>query len=151
MKLYSFKTALLYAFAIYSYGCAGEDQANQPQASFVATNRTHIIDEHGDPLFFSGINLGNWLLWEGYLMMGDYEYRTHTQFLNELEQAFGSKSQALEFELQWRANYVTEQTIADLKDLGFNSVRVPFSYTLVWQHIATRYANEPQMWGYNIG
>tara|TARA_Y100001934_G_scaffold283884_1_gene408885 strand:+ start:3500 stop:4756 length:1257 start_codon:yes stop_codon:yes gene_type:complete len=224
VKLYSFKTALLYAFAIYSYGCAGEDQAIQPQASFVATHGTHIIDEHGDPLFFSGINLGNWLLWEGYLMMGDYEYRPHTQFLNELEQAFGSKSQALEFEHQWRANYVTEQTIADLKDLGFNSVRVPFSYTLfwqnntlvndgftyldrliewckiyniyilldmhaapgyqnpgdhsdnlnsnashprasvtfwddqsniqiaslVWQHIATRYANEPQIWGYDL-
>ncbi|UII26442.1 cellulase family glycosylhydrolase [Fulvivirga maritima] len=80
-----------------------------------------------------GINLGNWLLWEGYLMMGDFEYRTHTQFFDGVKSAFGGDlNQAIEFEHQWRLNYVNEQTIIDLKNMGFNSVRIPFHFNLFW-------------------
>lgn len=75
-------------------------------AQFVHTDGTRILDENGEELNFNGINLGNWLLWEGYLMMGDFNYRTHTQFLNSLTDAFGSAAKAAEFEHQWRLNYV---------------------------------------------
>ena len=101
-------------------------------ADFVSTDGTKIVDEQGNELFLSGINLGNWLVWEGYLMMDDFNYRTHTQFFNELSSALGSSDRAAEFEYQWRLNYVDEQAIADLKALGFNSVRVPFNYNLFW-------------------
>ncbi len=101
-------------------------------ADFVSTNGTKLVDEQGNELFLSGINLGNWLVWEGYLMMGDFNYRTHTQFFNELSDAFGSSDKAAEFEYQWRLHYVDEQAIADLSALGFNSVRVPFNYNLFW-------------------
>ncbi|QJR80710.1 cellulase family glycosylhydrolase [Alteromonas pelagimontana] len=99
---------------------------------YVRTDGTRIVDENGEELFLSGINLGNWLVWEGYLMMGDFNFRTHTQFFNELSSAFGSSDKAAEFEYQWRLNYVDEKAIADLKALGFNSVRVPFNYNLFW-------------------
>lgn len=103
-------------------------------AQFVHTDGTRILDENGEELNFNGINLGNWLLWEGYLMMGDFNYRTHTQFLNSLTDAFGSAAKAAEFEHQWRLNYVDEQAIADLSALGFNSVRVPFHYNMFWKN-----------------
>lgn len=106
--------------------------AQSAYADFVSTDGTKIVDEQGNELFLSGINLGNWLVWEGYLMMGDFNYRTHTQFFNELSSALGSSDRAAEFEYQWRLNYVDEQAIADLKALGFNSVRVPFNYNLFW-------------------
>jgi aryl-phospho-beta-D-glucosidase BglC (GH1 family) len=102
-------------------------------AQFVKTQGTKIVDPNGNPLFFSGMNLGNWLVWEGYLMMGDYNYRTHTQFFNSVKSAFGGNlTQALDFEHQWRMNYVTDQAILDLKNLGFNSVRVPFHHNMFW-------------------
>lgn len=109
-------------------------QANAQSADtkFVHTKGVQVVDADGDELFLSGINLGNWLLWEGYLMMGDFEYRTHTQFRNSLAEVFGSEAKAAEFEHQWRLNYVDEKAIADLKGLGFNSVRVPFHYDLFW-------------------
>lgn len=106
----------------------------ETSAQYVHTNGTKIVDENGAPLYFNGMNLGNWLLWEGYLMMGDFNYRTHTQFLNSLGNAFGDMARAKEFEHQWRLNYVTEQTIIDLKNLGYNSVRVPFHYNMFWQN-----------------
>lgn len=102
-------------------------------AQFVRAQGTQIVDPNGNPIFFSGINLGNWLLWEGYLMMGDFNFKTHTQFFNDIKSAFnGNHTQAMEFEHQWRMHYVTERAIADLKNLGFNSVRVPFHYNLFW-------------------
>lgn len=104
-------------------------------AQYVRTQGTKIVDPSGADIKLYGINLGNWLLWEGYLMMGDFNYRTHTQFLNSLAGAFGGNlNQAKEFEHQWRLNYVTERTISDLQSLGFNSVRVPFHYNMFWQN-----------------
>ena len=108
--------------------------ADRAQAQYVHTDGTQIVDGNGDPIHLNGINLGNWLLWEGYLMMGDFNYRTHTQFLNSLAETFGSMAQAKEFEHQWRLNYVTEREIADLRSLGFNTVRVPFHYNLFWEN-----------------
>lgn len=102
---------------------------------YVHTDGTQIRDEDNNPIYMRGMNLGNWLLWEGYLMMGDFDYRTHTQFFNEVKDAFGGNlGQAIEFEHQWRLNYVNEQAIIDLKNLGFNSVRVPFHFNLFWDY-----------------
>lgn len=103
-------------------------------SQFIHTQGTRIVDGNGDEIYFTGMNLGNWLLWEGYLMMGDFEYRTHTQFLNSLANAVGGMNNAKEFEHQWRLHYVDERAIADLAALGFNSVRVPFHYNMFWQN-----------------
>ncbi len=101
-------------------------------AQYVHTNGTKIVDANGNQLYMSGMNLGNWLVWEGYLMMGDYNYRTHTQFFNSLKNSLGGFDQAMAFEREWRLNYVTEKTIQELSGLGFNSIRVPFNYKLFW-------------------
>ena len=39
------------------------------KANFVSTSGTTILDPQGQELFFSGINLGNWL---GKLFVGEY-------------------------------------------------------------------------------
>ena len=67
-------------------------------------------------------------------MMGDFNYRTHTQFFDSIADALGGVNEATEFEYQWRLNYVNEDAIADLKGLGFNSVRVPFNFKLFYQN-----------------
>ncbi len=108
---------------------------NHANAQYVHTQGTKIVDGNGKDLYFTGMNLGNWLLWEGYLMMGDFNYRTHTQFFNSAKTAFGGDlAKAMEFEHQWRLNYVTNESIRELKGLGFNSVRVPFHFNLFWDY-----------------
>ncbi len=102
--------------------------------AFVHTEGTRIVDKDGKDLPMKGMNLGNWLIWEGYLMMGDFSYRTHSQFLDSLKKAFGCEDKAREFERQWRLNYVDERAIKDLHDLGYNSVRVPFHHNMFWKN-----------------
>ncbi|MEP3482310.1 MAG: cellulase family glycosylhydrolase [Fuerstiella sp.] len=123
-----FKYCVVVAIAIFSH----QVRAEPSLLKFVHTEGTKIVDEDGNQLYLNGINLGNWLLWEGYLMMGDFEYRTHTQFLNSLTDVFGSAKKAAEFQHQWRLNYVDQKAISDLKGLGFNAVRVPFHFKLFW-------------------
>ncbi|VUD40229.1 Endoglucanase C307 [Thalassocella blandensis] len=118
------------------FSIAASLAASQTHAQYVHTDGTRIVDGNGNPIFFNGINLGNWLLWEGYLMMGDFNYRTHTQFFNSLKNVLGGFDQAMAFEHEWRMNYVTEETIIELKNLGFNSVRVPFNYNMFWYNNA---------------
>lgn len=123
---------LMFGVVLVSLMSEGQANAQVADAGYVHTDGKKIVDANGDELFLNGINLGNWLLWEGYLMMGDFNYRTHTQFRDSLTRVFGSAKKAAEFEHQWRLNYVDERAIADLKSLGFNSVRVPFHYDLFW-------------------
>lgn len=126
LKLNLVKTILI--FLLISAGFI-----NNSNAQFFRTQGTQIVNGSGNPVYFQGMNLGNWFVWEGYLMMGDYNYRTHSQFFNSMKSAFGGNhGQAMDFQHQWRMNYVTEQTIIDLKNLGFNSVRVPFHYNMFW-------------------
>lgn len=106
--------------------------SSEVHAQYVHTDGTKIVDGNGNQVYMAGMNLGNWLVWEGYLMMGDYNYRTHTQFFNSLKNSLGGFDQAMAFEREWRLNYVSEKTIQELKGLGFNSVRVPFNYKLFW-------------------
>lgn len=123
---------VLSTFLVSTNGNAQSLGTSSAANKFVHTKGTKILDANGKELYLSGINLGNWLLWEGYLMMGDFQYRTHTQFLGSLSRVFGSAEKAKEFERQWRLNYVDERAIADLKTLGFNAIRVPFHHTLFW-------------------
>lgn len=124
------KSQLLTLFIILLFSAGFINTAN---AQFIRAQGTQIVKSDGTPIYFQGMNLGNWLVWEGYLMMGDFNYRTHSQFFNNIKSAFGGNhAQAMEFQHQWRLNYVTNQTIVDLKNLGFNSVRVPFHYNLFW-------------------
>ena len=102
-------------------------------AQFIKASGTQIVDGSGRQIFFNGTNLGNWLVWEGYMMMNDGNYRTHTQLFNSMKAAFGNDfAKTREFERQWRLNYVTQETIDELAGLGYNSVRVRFNYKLFW-------------------
>jgi endoglucanase len=106
---------------------------NQQNNFFLDVSGRNICDSRGNNIYFQGINLGNWLVWEGYLMMGDFKYRTHSQFFDSLVAAFASREKALEFEHQWRLHYEDEKAINDLKELGFNSLRVPFNYKIFYK------------------
>jgi endoglucanase len=109
--------------------------SSQLSAQYVKTSGTKILDPSGKDLHLHGVNLGNWLIWEGYLMMGDYNFRTHTQFFNNVKDACGGNlEQAVEFEHQWRMNYVTDKEISELSGLGYNFVRVPFHFNLFWDY-----------------
>ena len=97
---------------------------------FVHTDGTHVVGPDGHKLLLRGINLGNWLVPEGYMWhfdKGPASYREISAVLNDLV----GPAEAARFWKQYRDNYITEADIRFIHEAGFNSVRVPFHYQLI--------------------
>src|SRR5579862_3439067 len=97
---------------------------------FVHTQGARIVAPDGEKLRLRGINLGNWLVPEGYMWRfdkGPASFREISALLNDLI----GPADAARFWKQYRDNYITEADICFLHDAGFNSVRIPFHYKLI--------------------
>lgn len=98
------------------------------QSRFVTTRGKVIASPDGKPLILKGINLGNWLLPEGYM----FKFKTTNSprlIQTALSELIG-EDESRHFWKTYRDNYITQADIRFIKESGFNSVRVPFSYRL---------------------
>ncbi len=107
----------------------GTFSAISGQSMFVTTRGKEFISPEGKPLLLKGINLGNWLLPEGYM----FKFKTANSprliqtGINELV----GEDEGRRFWRTYRGNYITREDIRFIKQSGFNSVRVPFNYRLL--------------------
>ncbi|KAA6456285.1 glycoside hydrolase family 5 protein [Acidobacteria bacterium AB60] len=97
------------------------------QQGFVHTSGAALVDGNNKPLMLRGINLGNWFEPEGYM----FHFKDGAQSPREIEELTREligpeKSEA--FWRQWRDTYITEPDLDRLKQMGFNSVRVPIHW-----------------------
>src|SRR5438132_11948682 len=98
------------------------------QTRFVVTRGKELVWPNGKPLLLKGINLGNWLLPEGYM----FKFKTtNSQRLIQaaISELIG-EDEARQFWKTYRDNYISRADISFIKQSGFNSVRVPFNYRL---------------------
>jgi endoglucanase len=97
---------------------------------FVHTDGKHIVAPGGEKLLLRGINLGNWLVPEGYMFhfdKGPASYREISALFNDLI----GPDEASRFWKQYRETYIAEADIHFIRDAGFNCVRIPFHYKLI--------------------
>ncbi len=106
----------------------GPSTLSYAKPRFVTTRGKVIASPDGKPLLLKGINLGNWLLPEGYM----FKFKTTNSprliqtTINELI----GEEEARTFWKTYRDNYITQADIRFIKRSGFNSVRIPFNYRL---------------------
>jgi endoglucanase len=118
---------LLAAFAFAT--AAAPAAPAKPSADFVRARGGELVDGEGRPLHLRGVNLGNWLLPEGYM----FEFaRVNSPRLIEttFAQLVGDAA-AQRFWDRWRDTFITREDIRFIRRAGFNSVRIPFSYRLL--------------------
>jgi endoglucanase len=86
-----------------------------------------IVDEGGRPVRLRGVNLGTWLLVEGYMLAGpnEPEHRIRGAFARERGPAAARK-----FFHDFQSAYIQEADLRRIKSWGFNVVRAPFNYRL---------------------
>ena len=75
-----------------------------------------------------GVNLGSWLLMEGYILGG--RNIAESQFKEKFKRIHGLKA-LKEFERLFRDNFIKEEDFSNISLGGANSVRVPFNYRLI--------------------
>src|SRR5205807_8397636 len=98
------------------------------QTRFVVTRGKELVAPNGKPLLLKGINLGNWLLPEGYMFK--FKTTNSPRLIQAAISELVGEDEARQFWKTYRDNYITREDIRFIKQSGFNSVRVPFSYRL---------------------
>lgn len=106
---------------------AGDAAAGQ-RSMFVTTSGTRFVSPDGRPLLLKGINIGNWLVPEGYMF--DFKKAKYPSAIYAgIERILGKQS-SIRFWQQFRDQFVTQADIELIARLGFNTIRVPFHWKL---------------------
>ncbi len=95
---------------------------------FLHTSGTQIVDTAGNPVSLQGVDLGGWLLWEGWMFGGGYT--GETAIVDRLATLVGMPA-AEQFHAEVQQSMIQESDIAQIASLGFNVIRVPFDYRLL--------------------
>ncbi len=115
---------LILALSIFVMACGATDA----RAQFVSVKGKQFIEPDGRPLLLRGINLGNWLLPEGYMFK--FESANSPRLIHTVINQLVGEDDAYKFWRFHRDTYITKDDIHFIKSAGFNSVRIPFSYRL---------------------
>ncbi len=97
-------------------------------SAFVQTRGHDFVDAHGEVLHLRGTNLGNWLLPEGY--MWKFDRAASPRLIENVVAELVGDVAAAEFWREWRERYITRADLHRLRELGFNSVRIPLNWRL---------------------
>jgi endoglucanase len=103
-----------------------------PASAFVRRAGLGLIDERGQPLKLRGVDLGGWLLWEGWIWgaaLKPFHFADQAQSAIEERLAQAAGTNALcRFREGVRDRFVGEADLAAIAAEGFNVVRVPLNH-----------------------
>lgn len=92
---------------------------------FVRASGTTLVDDDG-PLRLAGVGLGNWLMPEGYMWRFGDEFSSPRQIEARVEELVGPE-RAAAFWRRFYDEFITEDDIALVAQLGFDHVRLPIN------------------------
>ncbi|WP_081663292.1 carbohydrate-binding protein [Flavobacterium subsaxonicum] len=89
----------------------------------------NIVNGNGDNVLLRGLGLGGWMVQEGYMLQTDGFAGPQHKIRQKIEELIGAPATET-FYQAYRDNGITEADIVMLKQMGFNSVRLPMHYNL---------------------
>ncbi|MEH3036146.1 MAG: cellulase family glycosylhydrolase [Sphingomonas adhaesiva] len=92
---------------------------------------TAVVDGAGRPVALRGVNVGNWLLWEGW-MFGGTLIGGESVILDRVAQVSGSNA-ARRFHRRYQDAFIKEGDIAAMARAGFTVIRLPIN----WRSLVT--------------
>jgi GNAT superfamily N-acetyltransferase len=119
---------LCWSLALIAILIAGKSYAATTTLDFVHAQGRQLVDAQGERFAVKGINLGNWLVPEGY-MFKFKRARAPSEIADVIAALIGPQD-AARFWSEFRDSYVAEDDIAFIKAAGFNAVRVPMHWRM---------------------
>ncbi len=97
----------------------------------LSVSENRIVKGNGEEIILSGVNLGGWLLQEYWMCpvkgSDTVEFWTYLETLQVLEERFGFED-AQKLVESYEDNWITEEDIHRIAEIGCNVIRVPFWY-----------------------
>jgi endoglucanase len=98
------------------------------QSSFFSVSGKKILDTEGKEIILKGIGIGNWLVPEGYMFK--LKKTNSPRLIDQMLRELIGPAETNKFWKKFRENYITKKDIQFLKQVGFNSIRIPFNFRL---------------------
>lgn len=124
-----------------------------PEAPFLRREGRRLLA--GDqPVTLKGVNLGGWLMMEGYLLHAPN--RPEQLFRQQFAEARGAEALA-EFDTAFRDHFIREEDFRRIAGWGFNCVRLPFHHRVVesapyvYEGAGLKYLDLALMWAQRYG
>lgn len=100
---------------------------------FLDVRGRRIVNGDGEEVLMNGWALGNWLHSEGYMWLCDVSRFDRPRRMEAVIEELVGKGFAEKFWRRFRDNYVTEDDIQMMAEMGCNSVRIPINARLFMQ------------------
>ncbi len=112
-----------------------QPKAGDEHYSMLSHDRERWMNEEGEVVSLRGVNLGNWLMLEMWMLDSGANpvgegIEDQCTFEGKLEERFGAEERARLMDL-YRDNFITERDWDIMQDAGFNLIRLPFPYQLL--------------------
>src|SRR5277367_4009230 len=114
--------------AAFAITLAGTGIGRADPADFIHADGTRLVDGRGGDFAVRGINLGNWLLPEGYMFK--FKRALSPAEIGGLFDELIGPEAASSFWTKFRDVYITKDDIDFIKAAGFNTIRVPLNWRL---------------------
>src|SRR5438105_5151359 len=113
------KKILALVLVLFLWGLDLHCTTSCAQTNFVTTRGRDFIGLDHKTLLLRGINLGNWLLPEGYMFK--FKSANSPRLIEGMINQLVGEDEARRFWKVYRDNYITDEDIKFIKQSGFNS------------------------------
>ncbi len=117
-------------------------QAVWNNSTFVHRSGQQILDGQNNVIKLNGVNLGGWLMWEGWIWGGGFT--AEKDFNSKLQSIIGI-SATNAFRDSVYKKFISRADIQKISDECFNVVRIPFNHTLL-EDDSNPYVYKPSGW-----
>lgn len=100
----------------------------QSSTGFVHQQGKMVLGGNNQPMQLQGVNLGGWLLWEGWIWGGGFD--SQTTVYKAIVKASDSLY-AIQFQDSVYRSFIRQADLDAIKGLGLNCVRIPFNHTVL--------------------
>jgi endoglucanase len=111
---------------------------------FVVAKGKDLVTPDGKRLHLRGINLGNWLMPEGYMFK--FEEVNSPRLIDAMITELVGPEEAKKFWRSFTENYITQDDIRHIKQIGLNHIRIPFNYRILTNENFLGFYTEAEGW-----
>jgi endoglucanase len=122
------RAAVCISVLVLAAAFADHGFARAEPRDFIHADGARLVDGSGNQFDIKGINLGNWLVPEGYMFK--FKHALSPMEIGALFDDLLGRDGAAKFWAKFRDVYIAKDDINFIKKIGFNTVRVPLDWRL---------------------
>ena len=96
---------------------------------FLRAQGKQIVNGNGENYVLKGMGLGGYMVQEGYMMQSTEFAPTQHELREKITEVIGEAATEAWYQA-WRDNYLREADVEKMREMGFNSIRLPMHFNL---------------------